>query len=335
MPTSNKKILVTGGLGFIGSHFVEMLLKKDFSVINIDKITYASRKGLNFERWPKYEFIQKDIADLDRLPENISHIVNFAAESHVDNSILNYKPFFKSNVQGVFNLLDLLTKTEPAKRPTLLHISTDEVYGDIENGYFKETDKLNPSSPYSATKAAADQLIIGWARTYGVKYKICRPSNNYGFGQKEEKLIPRTMKLAMKNQKIGLHGSGLYRREWTFVEDNCAAIFLVMEKGGDNEIYNISAHEELSNLEVVKKVLKVMDKPEDFFEYVKDRPGQDVRYAVNTEKIEKLGWKPTTTLDQFLPICRKLNEVRSQCMPPGKKARILKFLRLDKIFHAR
>ncbi len=328
-----KSILVTGGLGFIGSCFVEMLLKKDFTVVNVDKMTYAIREDTDFEKYPNYSFIKKDIKDLKKLPDDIGYLVNFAAESHVDNSIRNTAPFFHSNIEGVYNLLELIRILPSEKRPVFVQISTDEVYGDILNGSFKETDPLKPSSPYSATKAAADQLVMGWGRTYGLRYRITRSSNNYGYGQRAEKLIPRAMKLAKKDIKMQVHGDGSYKREWIYTEDNCSAILLVMEKGSDGEIYNISTGEEWTNLEVIKKVLRVMGKPEDFYEFVPDRPGQDLRYSVNTDKLCALGWKPTMTLDRYLPICKKLNEERTRSLPPGRKERLARMLGLERILY--
>ncbi len=329
----SKKILVTGGLGFIGSCFVEMLLKKGWSIINIDKMTYAIREDTNFEKEPNYTFIKKDICDLKELPPEIHYLVNFAAESHVDNSIKDSFNFFKSNTQGVYNLLELVRKTPEEKRPVFIQISTDEVYGDILDGSFKETNRLKPSNPYSATKAAADQLVMGWGRTYDINWRICRSSNNYGYGQRAEKLIPKTMKRAIKGLKAIVDGDGSYRREWIYTEDNCAAILLVMEKGVNGEIYNISSKEELTNLEVIKKVLKVMGKEEDSFEFGVNRQGQDVRYSIQTEKIRELGWKPLMTLDKYLPICKQLNEIRTKNLPPGRKRKVLKLFGLEKIVY--
>lgn len=325
-----KRILVTGGLGFIGSCFVEMALKKGYFVINVDKMTYAIREDTNFEKYPNYQFIKKDIGDLKELPENIETIINFAAESHVANSIKSTYEFFKSNVQGVYNLLELIRRLPKEKQPLFIQISTDEVYGDILEGSFKETDRLKPSNPYSATKAAADQLVMGWSRTYNLRSRICRSSNNYGYGQRAEKLIPKVMKDAIKGIKATVHGNGSYKREWIYTEDNCAAIFLVIEKGKDGEIYNISSNEEYTNLEVIKKVLKVMGRNENFLEHVEDRPGQDVRYSIVTDKIRGLGWKPQMTLDKYLPICKELNETRTKNLPPGKKKRLLKLLKLER-----
>ncbi|MES2216182.1 MAG: GDP-mannose 4,6-dehydratase [Patescibacteria group bacterium] len=326
-----KKILVTGGLGFIGSHFVELALSRGYSVINMDKRTYAARKDLEFEKNPNYAFLKKDISEITSLPPSIDFIVNFAAESHVENSLHDNLPFFKSNVQGVYNLLELIRKTDRSKRPTLIHASTDEVYGDIAEGSFKENDRLAPSNPYSATKAAADQLIIGWWRSHNIPARICRSCNNYGYGQIGTKLIPNTMKRAHKNLPAQVHGSGTYKREWIWAMDNCEAILLVLEKGKDREIYNISSDEEYTNLQVISKVLKVMGKSDNFTEYVPDRPEQDIRYSIDDNKIRSMGWKPTMTLDRYLPICKDLNDLRRKNLPPGRKRRLLMALGLDKI----
>lgn len=297
--------MITGGLGFIGSHFVEMLLLRGYEVVNIDKRTFAARENLAFENNPKHTLIEKDICDLTELPDNISYIVNFAAESHVDNSISDPSPFIRSNIVGVHNLLELVRATDKKQRPIFIQISTDEVYGDILKGSYKETDRLTPSNPYSASKAAADQLVIGWARTYGLQTRICRSCNNYGYGQTDTKLVPTTIKSALKNTKIGVHGTGLHKREWIYVEDNCEAIALVMKKGEDSEIYNITSGVEMTNIEVIEHILTALGKPKDFYKHVKDRPGQDRRYSVNCTKIKKLGWKPKTKITDFLPVCIK------------------------------
>lgn len=318
------KILVTGGLGFIGSNFITLALSKGYYVINIDKKTYAARTDLDFDSNPNYEFIHEDISKIKHLPKDIKYIVNFAAESHVDNSLKSNSDFFTSNIGGVYNLLELLKKEDPGTRPTLIHISTDEVYGDRLEGFSVETDMLKPSNPYSATKAAADQLVFGWGRSYNLPYRICRSSNNYGYGQYAEKLIPRTIKSAYKGIKMEVHGDGSYKREWTHVEDNCAGILLVMEKGSNGEIYNISSGEVRSNLDVVKSILRAMNKPEDFFIFVKNRQGQDLRYAVNPTKIKKLGWEPKHTLESSLPRYFELCEMGQ--MPRKNKKNISKLL---------
>lgn len=304
--SSKQKIIVTGGLGFIGSYFVQMLLDKGYYVYNIDKRTYAARNDLDFDKNPNYKLIEEDICLIKHLPPDVSYIVNFAAESHVDNSILANSSFFESNTRGVYNILELIRSKDPSDRPVLIHISTDEVYGDLLKGSSKETDMLNPSNPYSATKSAAEQLIAGWKRTYGIKARITRSCNNYGFGQYPEKLIPKTISMASRNMKMTVHGNGSYEREWIYAKDNCEGILLVMEKGKDGEVYNISSGESLTNLEIIKLVLSNMGKPKDFYEFVENRIGQDIRYSINAEKIKKLGWKPKTTLKQYMPEYLKL-----------------------------
>lgn len=296
---SRTRVLVTGGLGFIGSHFVELLLEKGYEVINIDKRTYAARTDISFEANPNYELIEQDICELAHLPPNISFVVNFAAESHVDNSILANESFFWSNTKGVYTLLELLRAKDASDRPLLIHVSTDEVYGQKLEGSNHESDVLYPSNPYSATKAAAEQLIYGWRQTYGVLYRICRSSNNYGEGQYPEKLIPKTIKMAQEGKKMTVHGDGSYEREWTYVKDNCTGILAVMERGENNEIYNISSGEMRENLEIVQMVLAAMHLPTDFYEFVENRIGQDVRYSIDASKIRSLGWTPRTTLESF------------------------------------
>ncbi len=328
---NKKRILVTGGLGFIGSNFVELLLKKGFYAINVDKMTYAARTDLKFEENPNYEFIREDICHLKKLPANIEYLVNFAAESHVDNSLKDSRDFCFSNVHGVHNLLELVRNTRPEERPIFIQISTDEVYGDILEGHSVETDKMKASSPYSATKAAAEELFPGWARSYGIKYRICRSGNNYGFGQQSEKLIPHTIKKTRKGQKMQMHGDGSYRREWIQVQDNCEGILTVMEKGQNGETYNISSNEERTNLEVVKIILKSLGKPEDFFEFVPNRPGQDLRYATDPSKVTALGWAARHTLEEHIPEYIKLCEEREKT-PKRKKSFINRLVnKLQKI----
>lgn len=296
-----KRIMVTGGLGFIGSYFVELALQRGYYVINVDKQTYASRVDLDFSKYENYEWVKDDICTLQHLPTNIDWIVNFAAETHVDNSILANDVFFQTNVKGVYNLLELIRLKDEGDRPKFLQISTDEVYGDILTGSKVEDDRLKPSNPYAATKAAAEQFLYAWGRTYDVKYIICRSSNNFGFGQHEEKLISRTIELTLQNKKMTVHGNGSYCREWTYAGDNCEGILLAMEKGQIGEVYNISSAEMETNLEIIKKILKSMGKPEDHLEFVENRVGQDIRYSVDSSKIRNLGWQPKMNLDKYLP----------------------------------
>lgn len=298
-----KKLLVTGGLGFIGSYFVDLALKRGYHVINLDKKTYAARKDVEFDH-PEYEFIEEDICTMTHLPPGVDVIVNFAAESHVDNSIVANGVFFESNVRGVYNILELINAKDPSDRPVLLHISTDEVYGTLHNGAAMETDMLCPSSPYSATKAAADQLINAWKETYGVKTMICRPCNNYGYGQYPEKLFAKTVEHLWNNKPMTVHGNGSYKREWMYAGDNCEAILTVLEKGTIGEIYNISSNEEHSVLDVVQMIAQQMKPGEDFhtwIQFVENRWGQDIRYSVNCDKVRALGWAPKTKLIDYIP----------------------------------
>lgn len=301
-----KRIMVTGGLGFIGSYFVQLALDRGYHVINVDKKTYAARTDLQFEKNDDYEWLNEDICTMPHLPSNIEWIVNFAAETHVDNSILANDVFFQTNVKGVYNLLELIRLKDAGDRPRFLQISTDEVYGDILIGTRVEDARLNPSNPYAATKAAAEQLLYAWGRTYGVEYIICRSSNNFGFGQHEEKLIPRTIELTLQEKKMTVHGNGTYCREWTYAGDNCEGILLAMEKGKNGEIYNISSAEMETNMDIIQKILRFMGKPEDHYEFVENRVGQDIRYSVDSSKIRNLGWEPKMNLDKYLPELIKL-----------------------------
>lgn len=297
-----KRLLVTGGLGFIGSHFVTMALDEGYHVTNIDKRTYAARKDISFDGREHYDFIEEDICKMKHLPPGMDAIVNFAAESHVDNSITANRVFFETNIGGVYNLLELIRAKDPSDRPLLVHISTDEVYGSCSAGRFTELDRLNPSSPYSSTKAAADELIFAWRKTYGIRYKICRSCNNYGVGQHPEKLFAKTFAHLLDDKKMTVHGDGSYQREWMFVEDNCRAILAVLEKGAVDEIYNISSGEERSVLEVVTMIAQAMGRdPKDWIEYVENRSGQDGRYACNADKVRSLGWNPYMTMDRYIP----------------------------------
>lgn len=305
-----KRILVTGGLGFIGSYFIELALERGYYVINVDKQTYAARRDLNFEKYGNYEWLKEDICSMAHLPSNIDWIVNFAAETHVDNSILANDIFLQTNVNGVYNLLELVRLKDPNERPKFLQISTDEVYGDILSGSKQEDAPLKPSNPYAATKSAAEQLVHAWGRTYGVKYIICRSSNNYGYGQHEEKLIPRTVDLTLRGEKMTVHGDGSYSREWTHARDNCEGILLAMERGAHGAVYNISTGEMASNMAIIKKILILMGKPENHYVFVANRVGQDIRYCVSPDEIKKLGWEPKISLDQYLPELIQLHKKR-------------------------
>ena len=297
-----KRIMVTWGLWFIGSYFVELALNKWYHVINVDKKTYAARDDLSFTSHPNYELIQEDICTLWHLPVNIDYLVNFAAESHVDNSITANKVFLESNVYWVYNLLELVRAKWIDDRPVFVHISTDEVYWDVTNWFCDENTQTKASNPYSATKAAAEQLVFAWWRTYWLEYIICRSSNNYWFGQYPEKLMPKTIEYALQDKIMTIHGDWSYKREWTYAWDNVAWIMLAIEKWKIWEIYNISSWEEHSNLTIVKKLLLEIWKPEDYYKHVPNRIGQDTRYAINCNKIRSLWWIPKMTVDAYLSI---------------------------------
>jgi dTDP-glucose 4,6-dehydratase len=298
---SKKIVYVTGCLGFIGSHVTEECLKKGWYVIGVDKCTYASNENWVCDWYARYSsnfnFIKSDINDLTRLYD-CDYIINTAAETHVDNSIEDSDNFIHSNIDGVHNLLKLINKKK-YKKPIFLHFSTDEVYGDIEIGSHVETDLLKPSNPYSATKAAADMLVLAWGRTYNLPYIIVRPTNNYGIGQYVEKLIPKTCKHLHVGRKIDLHNQGTPVRTWLHAYDTAQAIIAIIEAGVQNEIYNISGNYETQNINVVKKILKIVKGTDDTADYIEDmvRQGQDVRYSINDEKLKALGWKPMANFD--------------------------------------
>ena len=297
-----KKLLVTGGLGFIGSYFVDMALKRGYYVINVDKKTYAARTDLDFDGRPNYEFRQEDVSKMVHIPPGVDYVVNFAAESHVDNSIHANEEFYNSNIGGVYNLLELIRAKDETDQPILFHISTDEVYGTAHAGSFTEEDKLLPSNPYSATKAAAEQLIFGWRHTHGIKAIICRSCNNYGYGQYPEKLLAKTIEFLLNGKKMTVHGDGTYLREWIYAEDNCEGLFTVLEKGEEGQVYNISSGEEHSVMDAVRMVVEAMGmKEEDAVVHIPNRPGQDLRYSVDCSKARALGWAPKTTLKEYIP----------------------------------
>jgi len=298
-----KVVYVTGCLGFIGSHVTRQCLDLGWYVIGVDKCTYASNEQFlpEFEKYENFKFIKKDINDLEKLYD-CDYVINTAAKTHVDNSIASSDVFLKSNVNGVHHLLKLIREKSGFNMPTLLHFSTDEVYGDIEEGFHNEEDLLKPSNPYSATKAAADMLVLAWARTYKVPYVIVRPTNNYGIGQYVEKLVPKTVKYLSIGRKIDLHDKGRPRRTWLHASDTANAVVTIINSGVVNEIYNISGNYETDNLTVVKKILNAMKLKDPIEDYTIDfvRPGQDVRYAIDDTKLKALGWKPKAKFDQEL-----------------------------------
>lgn len=285
------KIIVTGGRGFIGSHFVELCLINGHSVIDIDFMGYCSNKNLPFDKNLNYTHLNEDIFKIKHLP-SCDIIVNFAAETHVDNSINDTTPFVHSNILGVHNLLEIIKGKPEYERPLFVQISTDEVYGDILEGEFSETDILKPSNPYSATKAAAEMLVMSYNRTYGINYIITRSSNNYGQRQYEEKLIPKSITYLKTGKKIPLQGDGSYIRDWIYVKDNVEAIYHVIMHGNKNETYNIGARNRMKNIEVVTQIIEWMNKDFNSITFVPNRWGQDLRYALNIDKLLSLGWTP-------------------------------------------
>ena len=298
------KLLVTGGLGFIGSNFILRLLEKqnDIEITNVDAELPGSNHGnlSQVKDSNRYNFVKGNISNKKFMEEQISNcdaVVNFAAESFVDRSINDANPFLVSNIRGAFTILDIITK----QNKRMIQISTDEVFGSLTEGTANESSKFNPSSPYAATKAAAELLINSYSVTYDSDVIITRCTNNFGPRQFVEKLIPKTIILANQNLKIPIYGKGNNVRDWIFVGDHCDAVENVLLNGKSGESYNISANNEVDNITIVKKILKIMDKPDDLIEFVEDRPGHDFRYSMDSKKIsEQLGWKTKTNFDDGL-----------------------------------
>ncbi|MBZ4687979.1 MAG: dTDP-glucose 4,6-dehydratase [Clostridiales bacterium] len=299
-----KNILVTGGAGFIGSNFIRYMLNKydDYKIINLDLLTYAGNlENLkDVEDNPNYEFIKGDIADKKLIDEIVSqdfdYIVNFAAESHVDRSIEDPEIFVRTNIMGTQVLLDAAKKYNIEK---FVQISTDEVYGSLgETGLFTENTPLAPNSPYSASKTSADLLVRAYFKTFNLPVNITRCSNNYGSYQFPEKLIPLMIANALEDKELPVYGDGLQVRDWLHVEDHCSAIDVVLHQGKVGEVYNIGGNNEKKNIEIVKLILEKLGKPESLIKFVKDRPGHDRRYAIDSTKIQNdLGWKPKYTFE--------------------------------------
>jgi len=299
------KLLVTGGLGFIGSNFCRYMISAhpDAEVINIDRIAVNSDVSILSDiEEERYRFVKGDIRDsrlINRLVKNVEAVVNFAAETHVDRSITDPEVFFQSNTIGTFIILEALRKNNGQAR--LVQVSTDEVYGEISEGSFKEKDLLTPSNPYSASKAAADMLVLAYCRTYHLRASITRCTNNYGPYQLPEKLIPKTIIRALKNLKVPIYGTGANVRDWIYVQDHCKAIDVVLAKGDVGQIYNVSANNELPNVEVVRKILERLGRDEEMIAFVEDRPGHDTRYSLDSSKIRsELGWKPEHSFEKAL-----------------------------------
>ena len=315
-----KSVYITGCFGFIGSYVTRTCLDKGWHVYGVDKMTYASFDDAynEFIEHPRFTFENSDINDLKFLHE-CDYVINTAAETHVGNSIVKSEDFVHSNINGVHNLLELIKnyRAEGPKKPVLLHFSTDEVYGDITEGEHIETDILKPSNPYSATKAAADQLITAWGRTYGLPYVIIRPTNNYGVGQYIEKLVPKSIKYLTLGKRIPLHNDGTPIRNWLHASDTAEAVIKIIESKVTNEIYNICGGYEQSNFDTVSKIIRLIHPKditlEETFPHFKQnvnvkyldlsysRQGQDVRYALNDDKLKSLGWKPKAVFDEELP----------------------------------
>jgi dTDP-glucose 4,6-dehydratase len=293
------KILITGGAGFIGSNFVHHILENDKKneIIVLDKLTYAGKKENLEDVKDKITLIKGDITkrnDIEKV-EKCDAIINFAAETHVDRSILNAGNFILTDIFGLYNLLEYSRKNDIEK---FIQISTDEIYGHIIDGSFKESDKPEPRNPYSASKAGADLLCMSYFETYGLPVSITRSTNNYGPYQHLEKFVPKSIIYSLLNKKIPLYGKGENVRDWIYVKDNCEAIKLVFEKGKNGEIYNIAGKNEIKNIDMLKMILKYTRKAEKLIEFVKDRPGHDIRYSLNINKIKSLGWTPKTSFDE-------------------------------------
>ena len=297
------RLLVTGGLGFIGSNFIlKMLERTDIQIINIDAEFYGSdHKNLSkIKDSQRYNFVKGNIANRKFMNEQIAKcdaVVSFAAESFVDRSINDANPFLVSNIRGAFTILDIITK----QNKRMIQISTDEVYGSLSNDTAVEESKLNPSNPYAATKASAELLIKSYITTFGSDVIITRCTNNFGPRQFIEKLIPKTIILANQNKKIPIYGNGKNIRDWIYVDDHCEAVSLALFNGKSGESYNISAGNEMDNLTIVRKILDIMNKSEDLIEFVDDRPGHDFRYSMNSKKISsELGWKTKSNFNENL-----------------------------------
>lgn len=300
------KILVTGGAGFIGGNFVQYMVKKyaHYQIYHLDALTYAGdlTKHRDLEKKENYHFIKADITDRKLIfstfkNEKFTHVVHFAAESHVDRSIADPEIFVRTNVLGTQVLLDAAKQNGVKK---FIHVSSDEVYGELDfkpSSFFTEDTPLKPNSPYSASKAASDLLVRAYYETYGLPINITRCSNNYGPFQFPEKLIPLTILRVLNNEKVPVFGDGQNIRDWLHVVDHCAAIDLILHQGANGEVYNIGGHNERTNIEVIKTIINFLGKSEELIEFVPDRLGHDKRYAIDPTKLELLGWKPTYTFD--------------------------------------
>ncbi|MBU3911365.1 MAG: dTDP-glucose 4,6-dehydratase [Candidatus Omnitrophica bacterium] len=299
-----RTLLVTGGCGFIGSNFIRYILKKykNRKIVNIDKLTYCGCRGnlTDIEKDRRYTFVKGDICDkkiIDKIAKGCDAIVNFAAESHVDRSIKDASSFVRTNVHGVHVLLEAAKKY---KIKRMIQISTDECYGSIQRGSFKETTLLHPNSPYAASKAAGDHLALAYHTTFKVPAIVTRSSNNFGPYQFPEKVIPLFITNLLENKKVPLYGDGMNVRDWLYVIDNCRAIDLVLRKGKPGEIYNIGGSYEIPNIKLTRVILKHLNKTYDMIKYVPDRLGHDRRYSLDSNKVKRLGWKTLKNFDKAI-----------------------------------
>jgi len=300
------RLLVTGGLGFIGSNFIRFMLEKcnNIGIINVDKCSYGSNINnlQEYESDSRYRLIKGDINDaalLRELINGVDVVVNFASETHVDRSIANPWPFIESNVSGVITILETSRKYKPETR--VVQISSDEAYGDATTGAFSENDRLTPSSPYAASKAAADLFVLAYHRTYKLDVLVLRSTNNFGPYQFPEKFMPKTIIRALKGLPIPIYGKGTNVRDWIYVKDFCEAIDLTLHKGKSGEIYNVSAHNSYRNIDVAKKILELLSLDHSLIQFVEDRPGHDKKYSIDATKISsELGWKPRYQFDAAL-----------------------------------
>ena len=298
------KLLVTGGLGFIGSNFILKILHENegFDIVNVDaELAGSNIKNLSqVKNLENYEYVKGNITNrklMEDLIKNCDVVVNFAAESFVDRSINDANPFLVSNIRGAYTILDIITK----QKKRMIQISTDEVFGSLSNETATEESKFNPSSPYAATKAAAELLINSYFTTFNSDVIITRCTNNYGPRQFAEKLVPKTIILAYHNKKIPIYGNGKNIRDWIYVDDHCDAVLSALHHGKSGESYNISANNEIDNLTIVRKILEIMNKPETLIEFVEDRPGHDLRYSLDSTKIsDQLGWKVKLSFEEGL-----------------------------------
>ena len=311
-----RTLIVTGGLGFIGSNLIELLLEERYKVINIDKVSYSSNfyNLKDFKKNNNYKFIKCDLNNKSKLKKIITKykpngIFNLAAETHVDRSIDAPKIFIESNIRGVFNLLEVFREySKKNKKTRLIHISTDEVYGDILNGRSNENYAYKPSSPYAASKASSDHIVSSYVRTYNIPAIITNCSNNYGPKQHPEKLIPKLIYNILNNKPLPIYGKGKNSREWIYVKDHCEALLTIFKKGKIGEFYNIGSNKNLNNIEISKSLLKVSKNKIKLgnnvkITFIKDRPGHDIRYALNSNKlINKLKWKPKTNFNEGLAL---------------------------------